>query len=184
MDTLDLPHPRRAALVFGALAAAAICLDADPRLPWGAGVVAAGLFAAAGAIRTVQQRHELAAVRRAADRLIVLAPHSRDASELVRWRSAELTTRDAREHLHGELERLRRSLDPGRLPSASPLRRAAVRGSDDLLAELSARLADERPVSARGILLAQRLLREPESPLYTDAPLVRTIRLVLGALEP
>jgi hypothetical protein len=49
------------------------------------------------------------------------------------------------------------------------------------------RLADERPVSARGILLAQTLLRDAASPLYTDDPelsIARMVRRVLGALEP
>ena len=186
-SALDLPRPGRAALVFGALVLAALALDADPSLPWQAGVVAAALFAAAGTVRTVRERRELGAVRQAADRLIVHAPRSRDASELVRWRSEELTTRAERDGLRREVERLRRSLDPALLPSASPVRRPAARGSDDLLAELSARLGDEQPLSARGVLLARSFLRDPESPLYSEATallLPRTLRRILGALEP
>ena len=186
-SALDLPRPGRAALIFAALVVAALALDADPSLPWQAGVVAAAFFAAAGTLRTVREHRELVAVRQAADRLIVHAPRSRDASELVRWRSEELTTRVAREGLRREVERLRRSSDPSRLPSASPLRRPAVRGSDDLLQELSARLGDQRPISARGVLLARTFLRDPESPLYSDATallLPRTLRRILGALEP
>jgi hypothetical protein len=186
-SSLDLPRPGRAALAFGALVAAALALDADPSLPWEAGVVAAGFFAAAGTVRTLREHHELAAVRRAADRLIVHAPRSRDASELVRWRSEELTTRAVRDGLQREVERLRRSLDPARLPSASPLRRPAARGSDDLLQDLAVRLGDARPISARGILLARSFLRDPESPLYSEANALlipRTLRRILGALEP
>jgi hypothetical protein len=186
-SALDLPRPRRVALVFAALVVAALALNADPSLPWQAGVAAAGFFAAAGTVRTARERHELSAVRHSADRLIVEAPHSRDASELVRWRSAELTSRASRDGLRREVERLRRSLDPARLPSASPVRRPVARGSEDLLADLAARLGDERPVSARGILLSRSLLRDPDSPLYADASallLPRTIRRVLGALEP
>jgi hypothetical protein len=186
-SALDLPRPGKAALIFSALAVVALALDVDPSLPWQAGVVAAGFFAAAGTVRTVREHRELAAVRQAADRLIVHAPRSRDASELVRWRSDELTTRSARDGLLREVDRLRRSLDPARLPSASPVRRPAARASDDLLEELAVRLGDARPISARGILLAQAFLRDPESPLYSEANallLPRTLRRILGALEP
>jgi hypothetical protein len=186
-SALDLPHPGRDARVFGALVVAALALDIDPKLPWLVGVVAAALFAVAGALRTVRARHELVMVRRSADRLIVDAPTSRDASELVRWRSAELTTRTQRDRLKHEVDRTVRMLDPGRLPSASPLRRPEARANRDLLARLADRLGDEQPVSARGVLLARSFLRDPAGPLYSDGTtreLARMLRRVLGALEP
>ncbi|HEY2372983.1 MAG TPA: hypothetical protein VGH82_10575 [Gaiellaceae bacterium] len=184
---LDLPHPWRAAAWFAALVVAALALEADPRLPWIVGVAAAGLFAAAGATRTVQSRRELTAVRRTADRMIVVAPTSRDASELVRWRSAELIRRAHRDRLAGGVRSTIDALDPRRLPSASPLRRPDARGAQPLLEQLRARLADERPVAARGIILTQVLLQDAASPLYSEGPeqnLARTLRRVLGALEP
>jgi hypothetical protein len=187
VSTLDLPRPGRSAFPFAALALAALALDIDPRLPWLAGVVGALLFAAAGTIRGVRARRELAAVRRTADRLIVHNPISRDASELVRWRRNELTTRAKRESLRRDVERVLRSLDPARLPSASPLKRPAARGCTDLFVALATRLGDERPVAARGILLAQGLLRDAASPLYADDAdtlLAPALRRVTGALEP
>ena len=187
VSTLDLPRPGKVALPFAALALLALALDIDPRLPWLAGVSGAVLFATAGAVRTVRARHELAAVRRTADRLIVQSPLSRDASDLVRWRSNELTTRAKREQLRKDIERLLRSLDPARLPSASPLRRPAARGATDLFVALAGRLGDEQPVAARGILLAQSLLHDESSPLFADeagAQLAPALRRVTGALEP
>ncbi len=187
VSTLDLPRPTRAALPYVALAIAALALDVDPRLPWLAGVAGAVLFATAGAVRTVRARHELAAVRRTADRLIVHNPLSRDASDLVRWRCKELTTYAKRERLRRDIERLLRSLDPARLPSASPLKRPAARGSKDLFEALATRLGDERPVAARGILLAQSLLHDATSPLFSDDAdtlLAPALRRVTGALEP
>ena len=187
VSTLDLPRPGKAALPYAALARAALALDADPRLPWLAGAAGAVLFAAAGTIRTARARHELAAVRRTADRLIVHNPRSRDASDLVRWRCNELTTRTKRESLRRDVESVLRSLDPARLPSASPLKRPAARGSRDLFVALATRLGDEKPVAARGILLAQGLLRDPASPLYADDAdtlLAPALRRVTGALEP
>jgi hypothetical protein len=182
---LDLPRPGRSALNFAALAAVSLTLDLDPRLPWPAGVLGASLFLAAGSVRTLQARHELTAVRHVADRLIVDNPRSPDASAVVRWRSDELTSRAARDALRREVDRTLRALDPARLPSASPLRRPAVRPSDDLLEALAGRLGDERPVAARGVLLTQRLLRDPASPLYSEGLLLpRELGRVLGALEP
>jgi hypothetical protein len=187
VSTLDLPRPGKAALPYVALALAALALDVDPRLPWLAGAAGAVLFATAGAVRTVRARQELAAVRRSADRLIVHAPHSRDASDLVRWRCRELTTGAKRERLRRDIEQLLHSLDPAKLPSASPLKRPAARGCADLFTALAARLADEQPVAARGMLLAQSLLHDATSPLFADDAdtlLAPALRRVTGALDP
>jgi len=186
-SALDLPHPWRPAAWFAALVVAALALEADPKLPWVVGLTAAALFAVAGATRTIQTRRELTAVRRTADRLIVVAPTSRDASELVRWRCAELTRRVQRDRLARGVQATINALDPRRLPSASPLRRPDARAARPLLEQLQARLADERPVAARGIILTQILLQDAASPLYSEGPeqnLARTLRRVLGALEP
>lgn len=187
VSSLDLPRPAKAALPYAALALAALALDADPRLPWLAGLAGALLFAVAGSVRSVRAHHELVAVRRTADRLIVHTPHTRDASDLIRWRSAELTTRAKREALRRDVERILHSLDPGRLPSASPLKRPAARGCRELFDRLATRLGDEQPVAARGILLVQGLLCDPTSPLYADDAdtyLAPALRRVTGALEP
>ena len=184
---LDLPRPRRAAAGFALLAVAALLLDAAPRLPWEAGVAAAGLFTLAGTVRALREQRELASVRRIADRLIVARPTSRDASELLRWRCAELTAAPSRERLRRDVEHTIRCLDPARLPSSSPLHRPAARACVELLETLARRLADGRPVSARGILLVRSLLCDAASPLYDEVAgrtLDGSLRHVLGALEP
>jgi hypothetical protein len=186
-SSLDLPRPLRSARPLLALAAGTLAFEADPRLPWLLTLAAVSSFVAAAAIRAWRTHRELEAVRRTADRLIVRAPRSRDASELVRWRSAELTRCDARAALRREIERTIRQLDTGRLPSSSPLRRVAARQHEDLLRTISARLVDGQPVSARGIVLARNLVRDPASPLYAEdaeALLARTLSRVLGALNP
>jgi hypothetical protein len=187
VSSLDLPRPGKAAVPYAGLALAALALDVDPRLPWLAGASGALLFAIAGAVRTMRAHHELVAVRRTADRLIVHSPHARDASELVRWRSDELTTRAKREALRRDIERIVQSLDPARMPSASPLKRPAARRHEQLFTAMAKRLGDERPVAARGVLLAQSLLRDATSPLYADDAdrlLGPALRRVTGALEP
>jgi hypothetical protein len=185
---LDLPRPSRSAAPFVALALGALLFEADPRLPWLAGAVAAGCFAGAALVRAVRAQRELAAVRRTADRLIVHEAHrTNDASALVRWRSDELVCAAERLRLRRELEHVVADLDPRTLPSASPLRRPAARANEDALRRLAARLDQSRPVSARGIVLLRWLLRAPSSPLYSDdaeTRLPQALTRVLGALEP
>jgi len=185
--TLDLPRPFRAAAPLLALAAAAALFDVDPRLPWLVGAFAASCFAVAAVVRAARARIELGHVRRAADRLIVHELRSRDASELVRWRCEELTSRAALDGLRRQVECVVRDLDPAKLPSASPLRRPAARANEPLLRAVSERLAESRPVAARGVLLVRSLLRDGGSPLYAEDAerlLPRTLTRVLGALEP
>jgi hypothetical protein len=187
MDTLDLPRPLKAAAPLVLLAALAGAVDLDPRLPWLVGAFGAICFGIAALVRAVRARLELAAVRRTADRLIVHEARSGDASELVRWRCDELTSRDARDGLRREVEHVLAELDPRKLPSASPLRRPAARANEELIRAVADRLASSKPISARGMLITQSLLRDGGSPLYAEDGallLPRALHRALSALEP
>ena len=127
-------------------------------------------------------------MRRTADRLIVHNPHQprRVRSRALALQGAHDPTRSA-SGCGGTSSALLRSLDPAKLPSASPLKRPAARGRTELFARLAARLGDERPVAARGMLLAQSLLHDATSPLFADDAdtlLAPALRRVTGALEP
>jgi len=102
------------------------------------------------------------------------------------WREEELVSQRARLTRQRELRRIARAASAGRLPSASPLNRTAVRGSAALFAALADRLGDERPVSPYGMLHLDQLLRDPASALYSehDELLPRALTRVLGALDP
>jgi hypothetical protein len=179
------PRPLRTAAPLVVLAAGALAFDADPRLPWIAGVAGAAFFAGAAAVRALQASNELRHMRRTADRLILEAPH--EQYELTIWRSRELTAPRTRDQLRRELDRTQRSLSAARLPSASPLNRPAARRSADLLHVLAERIGDDEPVAARGVLLVRQLLRSPSSPLYSegaDVLLPRELTRALAALEP
>ena len=178
----DRPAPVRSAAPFLALALVALAFVAAPGLPRIAAGAAALLFASAGAIRSWEAARELHRLRRAADRLIL---QSVDV-EVFAWRTRELTAEHSRTALRREVDRTVRAASAARLPSASPLNRIAVRQNAMLLERLADRLAGEEPVTARGVLLARRLLRDPDSPLYGeyDLHLPREISRVLGALEP
>jgi len=169
-----------------ALALVALALEADRGLRL-AGLAAAGCFALAAVIRGLRVRHELSGVRRAVDRLILRDPRGGEVSDLVQWRARELLDPAERHRLARGLERTVARLDPTRLPSASPLRRGALRRHEDLLRAIAARLDGEEPVTARGVLLVQGLVDGAESPFYrvgSDDALARTLIRVLGALEP
>jgi len=183
--TLELPRPGRAALPLVALALVALGLEAAPELRL-AGAAAAGCFALAAAVRAERAQAELRAVRRTADRLILVDAYGAEGSDIVRWRMLELVAPDSRRRLAQELERTLRNSDPARLPSASPLRRGLARRHRELLQRLEERMLDGRPVTARGVLLLGRLLREPGSPLYDEhaGDLSRSIATVLLELEP
>jgi hypothetical protein len=186
-STLDLPRPFRAAAPLVALALAALLFEIDPSLPWAVGALAAGCFAVAAAVRAARARVELAAVRRTADRLIVHDTRMRDASELVRWRCDELTSRQSLDSLRREVERVIRDVDPRKLVGASPCRRPAARANQHLLQAIADRLGSSSEVSARGVLLVRSILRDGGSPLYAEgaeALLPRALRRALGALEP
>jgi len=183
--TLDLPRPGRAALPLLALAVVALALEASPQL-WLAGLVAAGCFALAAVVRAARAEADLARVRRAADRLILADAHRAEGSTVVRWRTLELVSPASRQRLAHEVEQTLRRIDPARLPSASPVRRADARRDQEALLRLEDRMLDGRPVTARGVLLLRRLLREPASPLYYEdaGDLSRAITHVLVELDP
>jgi hypothetical protein len=183
--TLDLPRPGRAALPLLALALVALALEVSPQLRL-AGLAAAGCFALAAAVRAGRARADLRAVRRSADRLILASQRGVEGSEVVRWRTLELVAPGTRQGLARELDQALRRMDPARLPSASPLRRGPVRRNQELLRRLEKRMLDDRPVTARGVLLLRRLLHEPGSPLYDEhaGDPSRAIARVLVELEP
>ena len=171
---------------FALLCAGALGFEAEPRL-WPIAAVAATLFAAAGTLRALAARRELAALRRTADRLVLAGPRHAEVDALAAWRERELTSPARRRSLQREVERTLGALSPSRLPSASPLRRPAARRNVELLRLLADRLGDGRPVAARGMLLADGLFHDAGSPLYSesaDAVLPRALTRVLGALEP
>jgi hypothetical protein len=182
---LELPSPGRAALPLAALAVVALGFEASPQLRV-AGLVAAACFALAAVVRAERARAELRAIRRTADRLILVSATGVEGSDIVRWRTLELVAPGTREALAREVEQTLRKSDPARLPSSSPLRRGVARRNRDQLRRLEARMLDGRPVTARGVLLFRRLLQDPGSPLYDEhaGDLSRALGRVLVELEP
>jgi hypothetical protein len=162
----NVPSPLGAAAPLVALAVFALALDLAPELPWEAGLTVSSLFLAAATVRFLQKWIAVRRLRAIADRIILRNGDRPTASPLVAWRTVELTSRRHRLAVAAEAARLARELDASTLPGAVPLNRSAVRPYRQELEALAAALDGDQPTSARGILLAERFLSSPASPLY------------------
>ena len=93
----------------------------------------------------------------------------------------------SRKALARSLEGVITSLDPNRLPGASPLNRAGLRPYVPELRALAERVGDlDRPASRRGLQLVRTLLTDGGSPLYDRErihELPATIKTIAVALE-
>ena len=82
--------------------------------------------------------------------------------------------------LHGVLG----ELGGTKLPGAAPLRTSALRPHVALLVAIEARLLDDAPVTALGMLAVNELLTSPGSCLFTDVDDVESsLQAVLDQLE-
>jgi hypothetical protein len=91
-----------------------------------------------------------------------------------RWRVAELTSSRERRACARALDGVRAELMGSKLPGAAPLRSAALRPHVQQLTLITARLREERPVSAVGMLAVADLLTSPGSCLFAPAEDVET----------
>src|SRR5690348_12646328 len=170
----NVPSPLGAAAPLVALALVSLTLDAAPDLPWEAGAAVAGLFLSAAVVRFAQKWLAVGRLRAIADRIILRNGDRPTASPLVAWRVAELTSPRHRRAVAADAARLARDLDASTLPGAVPLNRSAVRPYRQELEALAAMLCGDQPIGARGMLLAERFLSSPASPLY-DRSAVETL---------
>jgi hypothetical protein len=177
------PRPIRSAWPFLALGALALVLDVDPRLPWLAGVTAAGFFALAGGVRASRTYLELRSLRHAADVQILRGTRTPYA-DFIGWRARELEEPAALRRVERPLSRLIRDLERSTLPGASPVNRVAARAHLEELREL--RLLLDGAITPRGVLLLDQFLTNPGSPLYAReraAAFDRTLREIRHELR-
>jgi hypothetical protein len=118
-------------------------------------------------VRELQKRRALQAERRAADEELIASVLP---SPRLAWRVRELVAPECRLGVSRGLTDVVHEADGTRLPGASPLNRAAVRSARPQLLALASRLADlDVHVLPRGVLLAERLVTDSDSPLYDRA---------------
>jgi hypothetical protein len=184
-EPLELPDALRSAAPFAVLALLALSLLLVPEVPAWVAAVGAVAFGLAAATRAAQQHWALLQLRSNLDRLL-LRIEPTPLSPVLVWRAGELCAPGRREHLAAAVRRVERSADSSHLPGAAPLNRRAVRANRDEMDALVDRLAATEPVSARGMILAKRLLDDPSGPLYDrdcSADLGAHLRAVLKALD-
>ena len=125
--------------------------------------------------------------RRTADEWLLWGAVPRPSSELLSWRAGELTSPRLRSTLAHSLRRIERETRGRTVPGAVPLNKRGLRSNLHLVRALQERLGDlDRPVSARGVLIVDRLLTEPGSPLYSPVPteaLAETLSEALAAMD-
>jgi hypothetical protein len=174
-----LPQVLLALLVLAVGFAAAIAW------PWVVAIACSlVLVALAQAIRAAV---ELQRRRRAADQLLLCGAVARPSSELLTWRAGELTSPRLRSMLARSLRHIEREAKGATRPGPVPLNTRALRCHTDLVCALRERLEDQaHPVSPRGMVLVDRLLTEPGSPLHSHVPdtvLAEAMNKALAALD-
>jgi hypothetical protein len=137
------------------------------------------------AVATVKARRAMRSARGAADAELALA---RNAPLRLAWRVEELVSTKSRLDLAHSLRSVVRNANARYLPSATPVNRLAVRAESDRFETVASRLAElDRPVSARGVVLLQRLLLDSGGPLYDvdqEDELAEYLEEAGAALEP
>jgi hypothetical protein len=165
----ELPgRPIVSALPELALAVLVLGMGFAASIDWRWVVAVACTFVAVGSWQAVRAGVELGRQRRVADEWLLWGAAARPSSALLSWRAGELSSPRMRSALAQSLRRIGREVRGRAYPGAVPLNGRAIRPHLGLLDALSERLADhDRPVSARGMVLVDRLLTEPGSPLYS-----------------
>ena len=115
-------------------------------------------------VRSWEARRTLRGARRRADEELSA---TRLPPPRLAWRAKELVADEHRTDLARSLTDVVHAADERLLPTASPIARVAVRECRPQLLAIAARLFElSKPVSARGVLLVEELLKNGSGPLY------------------
>jgi hypothetical protein len=182
--------PRRPSLVFAPFlveAAVVLVVGGVLGIAWRAAVAIAVAVVLVGAFRTWRAIGERERCRKLADEWLFWGAVVSPSAELLSWRAKELTSRRVRTSLARALGRIDREVAGVVRPGALPLNENALRDHSSLLHDVAVRVRDRsRPVTVIGVLLVDRLLRDPWSPIYSIVPedeLVHNLQLALDALD-
>jgi hypothetical protein len=185
--SFEVPRPIGAATPLLAVAVVAACtaLAVSPRLPL---ALAAGALLFAG-VRAFSAARDRSLLRRQADALLQTGAHVHPQSQLLLWRSAELTAERNRRSLARSLRRIVQEVERPSPLSASPLNRRGVRPHLELVRALADRVGSlERPVAAQGMVLVEQLVTDGlGSSLYQggrSGDLPEAVAACIAALEP
>ncbi len=100
------------------------------------------------------------------------------------WRVDELTAPRERKLCARSLRGVRGELDGTKLPGAAPLRTSQLRPHIAKLEAIEARLLDDAPVAAAGMIAVNELLTSPASCVFADVDDVESsLRRILEQLD-
>jgi hypothetical protein len=135
-------------------------------------------------VRSWEARRALRGARRRADEELAA---TRLPPPRLAWRATELIADEHRIELARSLTDVVHAADERLLPTASPIARVSVRECRPQLLAIASRLFElSAPVSARGVLLVERLLTSGAGPLYGRGDgdrLVAAATEILAVLE-
>jgi hypothetical protein len=141
-----------------------------------------------GLVQAARSAAELGRQRRVADEWLLWGVTARPSSVLLSWRAAELTSPRVRSLLASGLRRIEGEVCGRTMPGPVPLNKRAIRRHVHLVRALYERLEDrDRAVDPRGMVLVDRLLTEPRSPLYShtrEEVVAEVIGEVLATIDP
>ena len=165
-----------------------LVLAASGLLPNIVGIALASVASGAAVVHALERRRSDARRRRSADVLLASIPGFR-VPERLRWRAAELTSPEHRLRLARELRRFSWMAEQPLLLTSIPVYASTLRPNRDELEAVASMVgAIDRPVSAQGMVLLDRLLGDGiESPLYGPAKadeLSRALQRVRGVMVP
>ena len=144
-----------------------------------------GIVGVVDAIRVLMEKGRQ---RDAADEWLLWGAVAHPSSPLLSRRAAELTSPGRRSMLARSLRRVERDVSEETGAAPIPLNRRAIRRNVRLVRALHERLDDHsRPIDPRGVLLVERLITVPRSPLYSRDPddvLAASLGEALAALDP
>ena len=181
-------RPLLAGLPQFCLALVVLAVGVMSSIPWPWLLVVAGSLAVAAMWEAGRAAVELGRRRRAVDEWLLWGATVRPSSPLLSWRAGELTSPRLRSTLARSLLGVEQEALGVAVPGPVPLNRRAIRAQLSLLRSLREQVGDlSRPVSARGMVLVDRLLTEPGSPLYSSLPddvLADVVCDALAAINP
>jgi len=182
--------PRRPSLVFAPFlveAAVVLLVGSVLGIAWRAIGAIAVAVVLVGAFRAWQAIGERERCRKLADDWLLWGATVSPSAQLLSWRANELTSRRQRTSLARALGRIEREATGAVRPGALPINESALRDHSSLLHDVADRVSDRsRPVTVIGLLLVDRLLRHPWSPIYSVVPedeLVHNLQHALDALD-
>ena len=165
------PRPLFAALPQFGTATVVLGAGFGAGLRWPQLLAVVGLLVLVGVVQMARTAVEVGRRRRMADEWLLWGATVRPASTLLDWRARELGSRRLQKTLAHSLRRIASEAKGGGLPGPVPLNRRAIAMNLALVRAVCERLEDgPQPVPIRGVLLVDRLLTEPGSPLYSCAP--------------